>query len=369
MNRFYCLLFDALFLCLPACKKDEDTPPADNSSNNGGGGNSGDGSVYICGRVNSGGFGDNYPRYWKDGEEHVIGDGSRGQAYEIVVNDEHVIIAGAVYDGNATIPCYWVDDEPTELLSYACGECLARDVFVVGDNDVHIAGRAMDEGVFGSNQKAMYLHNGVGVELTDGADPARAHGVHVYNGEVYVCGFEEDGSGGRRLAKYWVNGTEVVLGDDEENSLANDIWVEDGDVYVVGYEDIYYEAIDTYIQRPVLWINGERQLLAGGDTMSEGEATRIFIENDSIYIVGFVELSGLSNLTSSVYWINGEAELTYDVSLAVNGTIGLDIHVLNGEVHTVGLWGGSTGQLGHYSNNTAQTDAFYGDAINGICIH
>lgn len=374
MRKNHYFLIAALLLCIAACKKEEDNSPAGSTNNNGGGGggggNPGAASVYVCGTIsNGGGFTDQYPRYWKDGEEIIVGDGSRGRAHEIVVNDEHIIIAGALYNGGAMIPCYWVDNDPLELLSYACGECQATDVFVVGTNDVHVAGYVMNEGVFGSNYKAMYWHNGVGVELTDGADAARAHGVFVYNGDVYVCGYEEDGSGGRRLAKYWVNGTEVVLGNDDESSSAYDIWVEDGDVYVVGYEDVQNSVVGEYIERPVLWINGERQLLSGGDPNADGYAKRIFIQDGNVYIVGTTTLSESSNVNNSSYWVNGNFHRTYDVFFNFEGTNGNDIHVHNGEIHTVGGWNYLTGQSGHYSNNTTENQAFYGHLTNGICIH
>jgi hypothetical protein len=357
-------LLTMVFLAVSACKKDEDQPPS--NTNNGGGGNTHPGSVYVCGTVSTGGFGNVYPRYWKDGTEHIVGDGSRGTANDIHVNDQQIIIVGGIYNNSAMTPCYWIDNQPVELLSYACGGCLAHSVYVVGENDVHIAGYAMDDGVFNSNYKAMYWHNGVGTELTDGLHDARAKGVFVYNGDVYVCGYEEDGSGGRNLAKYWLNGEPVILGDDIENSYAMDIWVDQGIVYVVGSEDIE-DLFGNNIQTPVLWVNGVRQALPGG--VADGEANRVFMENGNVYIVGYIEpFAGNSN-TQGVYWVNGTVNGIYSAQGAPNGTSGSDIAVHNGVVHTVQAWGGVTGLSGHYANNAAQTEAFLGNITNGVFVH
>jgi hypothetical protein len=364
------VLFLLMFNCV-GCKKEEEAPPANNTNtNNGGGGSggqgSGPGSVYICGAINAGGFTDWYPRYWKDGEEHIVGDGSRGHAYDIWVNEDHVYIVGNVYDGGLTMPCYWVDGEVQELNNYACGDCSAEDVFVTDAGDVYAAGHIRIDNQFSTTQKAMYWHNGVGFDLTDGSDDARANGVFVDNGNIYVCGYEADGSGGRKKAKYWLNGEPVVLGnDDDEDSEATGIVVKNGNVYVSGYEEIELPGTTSTVTYAVVWINGEREVLE--DTRSE--AHDIFVDGNDVYVVGgyapFVEIDNYYGC----YWKNDLLWGFDGVLLAANGTMGTGIFVYENKVHCVENYFNEIGQSGRYIVSPDNSEDFLGDQVWGIHIY
>ncbi|MCU0319473.1 MAG: hypothetical protein MUE88_05285 [Flavobacteriales bacterium] len=365
MNTRSHLLIASLALLIASCKKDDDTPPSPGGGGNNTGGGNGPGHVYVCGGENTGGSTDWYPRYWKDGVEHVVGDGSRGNAHAIWANDAHVIIAGMVYDGGLMMPCYWQDGDLQELNTYACGDCRAEDVFVVGENDVHLAGHVRIDDQFSTTQKAMYWNNGVGMELTDGQHDARAYGVFVENGDVYVCGYEKDGPGGRKLAKYWVNGVPVVLGDGEESSEAYAIWVENGTVYVAGYEEADPLNMENFEERPALWVNGVRDLLSSFPGHAEG----LFVKNGEVHVVGYTQPVSGSNMNMATRWVNGVSSGIYTSAPPQNGSRGRDIFVHNGEVHTVMSYFGVTGSAGHYANNTTPTQAFLGDVAWGIHIY
>jgi hypothetical protein len=359
-NALILLLFAAAII---GCKKDDDQPP----TNNGGGGNNtgggdGPGNVYVCGGENTGGFTDWYPRYWKDGVEHVVGDGRRGNAHAIWANDAHVTIAGMVYDGSLMMPCYWQDGNLQELNTYACGDCRAEDVFVVGENDVHLAGHVRIDDQFSTTQKAMYWHNGVGMDLTDGQHDARAFGVFVENGDVYVCGYEKLPNN-RKVARYWVNGVPVVLGEGENDSEANAIWVENGNVYVAGYEEIN-DGAGTSEKYAVQWMNGTRTILS----LNDGEAHGIHVNNGNVYVSGMV-LNNSESVTLACYWVNGDPQPIHAVNVPSQGSRSADIFVHDGDVHTIQNRYESGFTVGHHANNTDQTEDFLGDAVWGIHIH
>ena len=357
------LLLLLLVASIIGCKKDDDDPsPAGNGGNNtGGGGGDGPGHVYVCGAENTGGFTDWYPRWWKDGVEHVVGDGRGGDAHAIWANDQQVTIAGMVYDNGLMMPCYWVNDDLVELNTYACGDCRAMDVFVTGANDVHVAGHIRIDNQFSTTQKAMYWNNGVGVALTDGQRDARAYGVHVANGDVYVCGYEKR-QNNRKLAKYWMNGVPVALGDSVDNSEATAIWVENGSVYVAGYEEMVDGSGNTR-ERPVVWVNGVRNQLSSEPGSAEG----LFVKNGEVHVVGYTQQGG-SSLPMATRWVNGALGGIHMAIPPANGSRGWDIYVHNGDVHTVQSYFGPDNS-GHHANNTDQTEDFLGTVAWGIHIH
>lgn len=357
------LLLMVLAASIIGCKKDDDDPaPTGNGGTNTGGGD-GPGHVYVCGAVNvGGGFTNWYPRWWKDGVEHVVGDGRRGEAHAIWANDQQVVIAGMVYDGSLMMPCYWVNDDLVELNTYACGDCRAEDVFVENGSNVHVAGHITIAPQFSTTQKAMYWNNGVGVELTDGQHDARAYGVFVENGDVYVCGYEKLPNN-RKVAKYWVNGVPVALGEGEDDSEANAIWVENGSVYVAGYEEID-DGIGSTEEQPALWVKGVRELLSEYPGKAEG----LFVKNGEVHAVGHTRQPG-SDFDLAVRWVNGSSSGIYMSGTPTNGSTGWDIFVHNGEVHTVQSTFDIPYQSGHYANNTAQSDAFLGDVAWDIHVH
>ena len=352
------LIACAMAAGLSGCKKDEAPAPTGSGGTNTGGGN-GPGHVYVCGAENTGGFTDWYPRWWKDGVEHVVGDGRRGNPHAIWADDQRVTIAGMVYDGGLMMPCYWVNDELIELNTYACGDCRAMDVFVENGNNVHLAGHIRIDDQFSTTQKAMYWNNGVGMALTDGQYDARAYGVFVANSVVYVCGYEKL-QNNRKVAKYWVNGSPVVLGEGEDNSEASAIWVENGNVYVAGYEEVDDRAgnID---ERPVLWMNGLRELLSSNPGSAEG----LFVKNGEVHVIGYTQPSG-SSMNMAIRWVNGVAAGIHMSVPPENGSQGWDIFVHNGEVHTVQSYYGPDNS-GHHANSTDQTEDFLGNVA--WCIH
>jgi hypothetical protein len=57
---------------------------------------------------------------------------------------------------------------------------------------------------------AKYWVNGIGTNLTNGTHDASTKGIFVYDGDVYVAGYEQNDSS-IYVGKYWVNGVETVL--------------------------------------------------------------------------------------------------------------------------------------------------------------
>jgi hypothetical protein len=330
------------FVC--GCKKEEQNPVTNNANNNTGNtGNETPGDVYICGTEQIGS--DEYPRYWKNGEQFEIYSANRpATATCIWVNDQHVFVGGRINEIGSVQnqPCYWVDDELFELNNDdGSVHCSIKDIYVKGENEVFTAGHIRDESGW---NKAMYWNASIAVELTDGSKDAEAHGIWVDGNDVYVCGYEKDQAfGGSTVAKYWVNGVPVTLGSGEEDSFAYDIRVVNGDVIVVGTDA---DMVGTQNgEQAVIWINGVRSEFTG----SGGAAYSVFADGDDIYVGGEV---WAGSETLPTYWLNFNGFNPYTPDgLIAYGAVS-EIFVYDGVIHTLGAL---------YTDNSAETYADYGN--------
>ncbi len=85
---------------------------------------------------------------------------------------------------------------------------------------------------------ATYWKNTDPVFLTNGSQYAGAYSIFVSGSDIYVAGYEDDGSTGYSVAKYWKNGIpfSLPLTDGSKYAGAQSIFVVDNDVYVAGWE-------------------------------------------------------------------------------------------------------------------------------------
>lgn len=90
----------------------------------------------------------------------------------------------------------------------------------VYNGDVYVAGFYNN----GTKDRAVYWKNGTATYLTDGTNSAAAKSVFVFNDDVYVAGYEDSGASAR-VAKYWKNGEAVLLSDAAMKTVANSIFV------------------------------------------------------------------------------------------------------------------------------------------------
>ena len=116
-------------------------------------------------------------------------------AYSVFVVGKDVYTAGSAHNGTKWVAKVWKNKKEIFHTS-GSKDAYAHSVYVVGE-DVYVSG---DEGA-----TAKVWKNGEGLyELTNNGS---AKSIVVYNGDVYVAGFENEGS--EDVAKVWKNGKEL----------------------------------------------------------------------------------------------------------------------------------------------------------------
>src|ERR1700748_325841 len=177
-------LIMGIMCTLSSCKKD--FPPIFKDGHS----HSGKPVILVAGYESNGSF--NVAKYWVDGQEIKLSDGTRDAiANSIVVSNNNVYIAGS--DSGAV---YWKNNSETRLPGNN-----ASSIFVSG-NDVYVAGA--------HDSKAVYWKNGTEVALENNNaygdfKNTAANSIFVSGKDVYAAGYEGPN------AVYWKNGTEIYL--------------------------------------------------------------------------------------------------------------------------------------------------------------
>ena len=233
-------------------------------------------NVYVAGYefLNSG-----YPapvvKYWKNSTENSLTAGTAynsGLANSIYVVGSDVYVAGSIANQSIAsfVATYWKNGTPVSLSdgTKVIGE--AQSIFVV-DNDVYVAGKIKPGLGVGGVPIATYWKNGTAISLTNGNRDAAAYSIYVNGSDVYVAGYEEDGSTGLSVAKYWKNGVPFSLTDGTKYASAQSIYVIGSDVYVAGWD-----SADGYYNTARCWKNGVLLPLEISSNFSYG--TSIFVQ-------------------------------------------------------------------------------------------
>ena len=141
-----------------------------------------------------------------------------------------VHIVGARYDiGVSTfLPTYWRNNEKITFTS-GTNNGDAKDLALVG-NDVYISG--FTRSAPGAVINACYWKNGVVNILGDLYRSLRAEKMFVNGTDVYIAGYE--GNGTVNVAKYWKNGVATNLSNGILGATCLDVAVSGADVYAVG---------------------------------------------------------------------------------------------------------------------------------------
>jgi hypothetical protein len=189
--------------------------------------------------------------------------------------------------GTKQLATLWKNGEANHLLNQD-SEAYA---ITVHNNDVYVAGTFDEEGL---GTRSLYWKNNEIVELTTGARPSRAADIFVSNGDVYVAGFEDNGT--NYVAQYWKNGQAIALGDGSEYSVALSIFVTDNQVHVVGVTGSVGSAVATY------WKNGETIPLHSSE---HAYASDIVVDKETVHIVGSGNYNEIGNPIAQ-YWVNGQ---------------------------------------------------------------
>jgi hypothetical protein len=119
--------------------------------------------------------------------------------------------------------------------------------------------------------------------------------LDLKSGKVYAVGLDED-SEGKRLATMWVDGKTVRLSKNR-GSWAESVCIDESDnVYAAGLDVVGGAFL------PVLWVNGERQLL---ETTGYGETYSVFVNGTDVYVAGLYDAGGSGLEVRAAFWENG----------------------------------------------------------------
>lgn len=159
--------------------------------------------VHIVGSGREGGY---KAYYWNNNQINIINDSYQG--YSVFTANGNVYMTGRsgipVY-----APVYWKNGEENRLRDESGSETVIVNKVFVDGNDVHAVG-------FKTNSRgkyiAVYWKNNLQQELsTDGLYNAQCNDVFVLDGDVYIAGYEDKGTGS--VGKYWKNGEPFELRD------------------------------------------------------------------------------------------------------------------------------------------------------------
>lgn len=114
----------------------------------------------------------------------------------------------------------WKNGNYTSLTDGINSVGVAKAVLAIGD-DVYVAGYEQENYSGGGPAFAKYWKNGVPIKLSTASSTAT--GIAVFDGDVYVTGWEDNGN--RNVVKYWKNGVAVSLTDGTFTSAGNSIFV------------------------------------------------------------------------------------------------------------------------------------------------
>ncbi|KIO75515.1 hypothetical protein TH53_20365 [Pedobacter lusitanus] len=236
---------------------------------------------------------------WKNGAPTVLATDLYSSVYSVFVNGTDVYVSGFSH-GLATI---WKNGVAVRLTS---GPEFSRAYAIyVNGGDVYAAGYE-----YNKEQKcvAMMWKNGIATQLSDGTRQATAKSIAVSGNDVYVAGTENvdpadrDLAGNesssviplpRSIARIWKNGVIANLTTGDKQAVANSVFVNGADVFVAGYE------YDGSTSRAILWKNMKP---AGLNAPTEGgvrksSANSVFVHNGDVYVAGN---SGVTART----WVN-----------------------------------------------------------------
>ena len=208
---------------------------------------------------------------------------------------------------------------------------------VTGLPDVYAAGWD----TVGTELKAVYWKNGAETTLDSGGYGARAEGIAVANGNVYVVGSEVNSTSGNYVAVLWTNGTPTQLTSTSHLSYASAIALSGNDVYIAGTDS----TTPTTPTAAVYWKNGVETTLGlsgvvANSTALGASANAIALDSsNNVYVGGEVDVKTETSLNHSYetpvasYWTNGALTLLAS-PLAFSDSFG--ITVADGNVYVVG---------------------------------
>jgi hypothetical protein len=188
----------------------------------------------------------------------------------------------------------------------------------------------------GTEYKAVYWKNGVITHLDSGQYGARATGIAVANGHVYVSGNIGSVTGGYNRATLWTDGTATSLVADDRVSSASSVTVVGQDVYVGGCESAR-PGVGSFYATAEYWKNGTAVPLVTNTT--GGCVSAITASGSDLYVLG--SINGLTPIGPNTYanepivtvWKNSVPQpLTDGTTYSTSGGLA----IANGHVYIAG---------------------------------
>jgi hypothetical protein len=197
--------------------------------------------VYVCG-YQRGSSGLYVAKYWKNGVEVLLSDGSSAaETTDILIVGNDIYVTGR--DGSETL--YWKNGVRVVLNDPSY---IVLNKIFVDKNDVYLAGL---KSVVTGSPVATYWKNGNEVKLSAANGYAGIRDIVVQNGDVYLAGYEKVGTW--IVARFWKNGEAITISDPSaRGSYAVSIGLRGKDVYVAFNEDT-----PDYSSRVRYWHNGK----------------------------------------------------------------------------------------------------------------
>ena len=245
--------------------------------------------IFVAGDADEIAFpGHQQRRSWKNGQPFNVGVTPAFMGVtSIAVSGNDVYISG--WETPATIDhaVYWKNGQKI-LLSDPAFHAAATEMTVIG-TDLYIVGYEYSAGI---HSVVKYWKNGQPVSVTNGTRSAIGQAITVVGNDIYIAGIIYEGS--RMLPAYWKNGQEILLNLTADDGLTSDIVVVGNDVYVTGSTGDFNNSV--YSAR--YWKNGQEFSLPNGKF-----ATAIAVFGNDVYI------AGISQADKAVYWKNGQQVL------------------------------------------------------------
>jgi hypothetical protein len=198
--------------------------------------------------------------------------------------------------------------------------------------DIYVAGVE----TVGTEYKAVYWKNGLITHLDSGQYGARATGIAVANGHVYVSGYVGSVTGGYNRATLWTDGTATSLVTNDRASSANSVTVVGQDVYVGGCESAL-PGVGTYYATAEYWKNGTAVPLVTNTT--GGCVSAITASGSDLYVLGSIighTLTGPNTYANEpivTVWKNSVPQAITD---GTTYSTGGGLAIANGHVYVAG---------------------------------
>ena len=285
------------------------------------------GTIYICGRID-GNIGYTVIKNEKDIKKCTLSN-QDGEANSIFVSNNIVYTAGS----ENNLPCYWKNSIKTDLMPDYYKEKKytgnASSVYVKNDN-VYIASTLAAkpdsqmlyetpfyfindkehykeitiQGLRTGTADSIYVNDSNDVYITTNIENNNfeSYGYCFKNNEVkfkYSAGIQSTHSSNDTIYVLGLNDSSkpIYYKNDSLNFLSitngfcNSIYAYKNNLYVAGNKKDSPNTLDTY---PCYWIVSNTEVKCKQLSMGKGEAKKIFVKDDTIYIIGYYNKNGES---------------------------------------------------------------------------